>query len=152
MATASLIQAGSGFSPIFSNNSNNCSSRTGFVGPVGPHSSSSSSSSSYSWSSHNLNFSPGNALRFEFFFWSFSSDFLLFYNSLDFVLGIWDSIRNVRESKHVNWWVKLLWRYLYYEFNCILLSISYCIIDRRVNTDIKMQEGSSVKSFINFYW
>ncbi|MBA0598669.1 hypothetical protein Gorai_008424, partial [Gossypium raimondii] len=58
MATASLIQAGCGFSPIFSNNSNNCSFRTGFVGPVGPHSSS-SSSSSCSWSSHNLNFSSG---------------------------------------------------------------------------------------------
>lgn len=58
MATASLIQAGCGFSPIFNNNSNNCSFRTGFVGPVGPHSSS-SSSSSCSWSSHNLNFSSG---------------------------------------------------------------------------------------------
>ncbi|XP_039016231.1 uncharacterized protein LOC120146807 [Hibiscus syriacus] len=44
MAMASLIQAGCVFSPIFSNNSDNCSFRTGFIG---------SSSSS----SNNLNFS-----------------------------------------------------------------------------------------------
>ncbi|XWS12524.1 hypothetical protein CRYUN_Cryun37aG0096700 [Craigia yunnanensis] len=51
MATASLIQAGCGFSPRFSGNSNNCSFRTVSFGPFGFSSSSSSSSS------HNLNFS-----------------------------------------------------------------------------------------------
>ncbi|GMI72310.1 UP9 [Hibiscus trionum] len=55
MATPSLIQAGCGFSLIFSNISNNCSFRTGFIGPFGSTSSSSSSSSS----SNNLNFSSG---------------------------------------------------------------------------------------------
>ncbi|KAK8484940.1 hypothetical protein V6N13_068240 [Hibiscus sabdariffa] len=49
MATASLIQAGCGFSLIFSNISNNCSFRTGFIAPFG----------SISSSSNNLNFSSG---------------------------------------------------------------------------------------------
>ncbi|XP_022724812.1 putative lipase C4A8.10 isoform X2 [Durio zibethinus] len=55
MATASLVQAGCGFSPRFSSNSNNFSFRTGSFGPLG----SSTSSSCCSCSSHNLNFSSG---------------------------------------------------------------------------------------------
>ncbi|EOY28013.1 Hydrolase-like protein family isoform 3 [Theobroma cacao] len=57
MAMASLIQAGCGYSPIFSNNSNNCSFRTGSFGPFGC--SSPSSSCTCSSSSHNLDFRSG---------------------------------------------------------------------------------------------
>ncbi|KAE8655578.1 Hydrolase-like protein family isoform 2 [Hibiscus syriacus] len=59
MATASLIQAGCVFSPIFSNKSNNCTFRNGFISPFASISSSSSSSCSCSFSSNNLKFSSG---------------------------------------------------------------------------------------------
>ncbi|GMJ14173.1 UP9 [Hibiscus trionum] len=53
MATASLIQARCGFSPVFVNYTNNCSFRTGSFGSI------SSSSSCSCSSSNNLNFSSG---------------------------------------------------------------------------------------------
>ncbi|XP_021295244.1 uncharacterized protein LOC110424851 isoform X2 [Herrania umbratica] len=58
MAMASLIHAGCGYPPRFSNNCNNCSFRIGSFGPFGSSSPSSSCSCSSS-SSPNLNFRSG---------------------------------------------------------------------------------------------
>ncbi|XVE88196.1 hypothetical protein DITRI_Ditri19aG0049400 [Diplodiscus trichospermus] len=62
MATASLIQAGCGFSPRFCSN---CSFRAGLFGPSGSSLSSSSCSCSSSSPSHNLNFSSGTTSKWK---------------------------------------------------------------------------------------